>query len=450
MNFSKTNFLIPLFLFLFFTKTEAQTPFEIRGVVIDVRTHEPLENVNISYFSKTKTGTTTNELGIFQIKITKFSTTLEFSFLGYESRFLEIENDKIKEFVIELRPASAPLPEIVVSAKQKIDTVFFKPYSVVDYVFLENKILLLAHRNAIKKYTLIALDEKTNQPISEFPLEDYRPKGLLQHCTGEAFLVTESHVYEIAIDSAHIFFPEKIFLGDFYLIDHPCIFANENFLYFERYFYQGQALEYNAFARPPHYQNDENSIPTDSLEKHTFPLIQNEGNIVRLIEEVGLRMPWSGDIWDENINDRLLTLQKSDYSLRGMMKVFYPKLNAPIFQKGNEVIIFNHEESELQFFTEKGDSLRSIPIDYHKNRKWKKQILFDPIQQRAYTSFNTRWGEEIRAINLKNGRLDITMPISLAFIEKPKVRNGFIYFLYKDTWGGERRRVLYRMSLVNN
>ncbi|HFB99340.1 MAG TPA: carboxypeptidase-like regulatory domain-containing protein [Phaeodactylibacter sp.] len=447
MNFSKTNFLLFFFIFLFFTKTKAQKPFDIRGVVIDAQTLEPLPNVNIAYFSKTKIGTTSDESGVFQIKITVLPTTLAFSFVGYASQLLKIKNNKITELVIKLRPAAAPLPEIIIAATQKMDTVFFKPYSVVDYVFLENKILLLAHRNSLKKYTLIALDEKTNELITEFSLEDYLPKGLLQHCTGEVFLVTASHAYEIAIGATGIFFPKKIPLDNFYLIDHPCIFANENFLYFERYFYQGQALEYHAFARPPHYQNDENTIPADSLEKYAFPLIQNEENIIRLIEEVGLRMPWSGDIWDNNINDRLLTLKESDYSLRGMMKVFYPKLNAPMFQRGNEMILFNHEASELQFFTEKGDSLRTIPINYHKNRKWKKQILFDPIQQRAYTSFNTRWGEKIRAIDLEKGTLSTALSIDLAFIEKPKIRDGFIYFLYKNTWEGERRRMLYRMRV---
>jgi len=63
------------------------------------------------------------------------------------------------------------------------------------------------------------------------------PKGLLQHCTGEVFLITEANVWEIAVDSKGISFPKKIFSGDFYLIDHPCVFVNENFLYFAQYFY---------------------------------------------------------------------------------------------------------------------------------------------------------------------------------------------------------------------
>ena len=439
-----------LFLLIFsFVEIHAQSPFQIQGGVVDAQTQEPLPFASIANLTNSSKSGTTNGEGIFQIQITELPTVLEFSFIGYETQKLEIKDRSTKDYIVALRPSTSPLPEVEVNAKRKIDTVFFKPYSVVDYVFFEDKIILLAHRNSIQKYVLIALDEKTNEPIAELSLKKYSPKGLLQHCTGEVFLITEANVWEIAIDSNKISFPKQIFLGDFYLIDHPCVFVNENFLYFARYFYQGQALKYNAYARQlnPLQQSGEAPIPTDSLETYEFSLIQDEDNIVRLIDEVGLRLPWSGELWSRNIAEGLLTLRESDYHLKGIMKIFYPKLNAPIFQKGEEMMIFNHFASELEFYTEKGDSIRSIPIDYHKTRKWKKQIYFDNIQKRAYTTFNTRWGEEIREIDLEKGTTGEALPIDLAFIEKAKVRDGFIYFLYKDTWGGERQRVLHRMKV---
>lgn len=449
MNFKKSKILTLLFLLFLFGKINAQTPFQIQGLVLNSQTKEPLPNVNISKKSKTEDGSITNEEGFFQIKISELPTTLNFSFVGFETEFLEIKNTDKREFIIELQPTASALPEVSVSAKRKIDTVFFEPFSVVDYVFFENKILLLAHRNSIEKYSLIALDEKTNKPIAEISLKNYYPKGLLQHCTGEVFLITEKNVREIAIDSSGIIFPKKIFIGDFYLIDHPCVLANEKFLYFERYFYQGQALRYNAFVRDLNAQQKSGEAPisTDSLEKYEFPLIQNEKEIFRLIEELGLRKPWSGDLWEANLDEKILALQKSDYFLKGIMKVFYPKLNAPIFQKENELIIFNHFENELQFFSQKGDSLRSIPIDYHQTRKWKKQILFDEIQHRAFTNFNTRWGEKIQEVDLEKGTLGTAIQIDFAYIEKPKVRNGYLYFLYKNAWAGERKLILHRMKL---
>lgn len=449
MSLPKLKIFFLFCVFLFFQKTQAQAPFQIQGAVIDAQTQEALPFVNITKTNQPNQGTTSNGSGIFQIEINELPTILEFSFIGYEPQTLEIKNTEVREFLVALRPTTAPLPEVEVTAKRKVDTVFFEPYSVVDYVFFQNKIILLAHRNSIEKYSLIALNRETHEVEAEISLKKYRPKGLLKHCMEAAFLVTESNVYEIAVDSGIISFPKKIFIGDFYLIDHPCVLANENFLYFARYFYQGQALRYNAFARNLNPQQEDGMAPisTDSLEKYEFPLIQDEENIVRLIEEVGLRLPWSGDIWDENINDGLLTLKESDYHLKGIMKIFYPKLNAPIFQKEETLIVFNHFESQLQFFTKKGEPIRGISIDYHKTRKWKKQIYFDNIQNRAYTTFNTRWGEKIQEIDLTNGTLQAALPIDFAFIENPKVRDGYLYFLYKNTWGGERRRMLHRMKI---
>lgn len=449
MNFKTPKILTLLFFLILLGKMNAQTPFQIQGVVLNSQTKELLSNVNISKKAPTADGSTTNNEGFFQIEISNLPTTLSFSFVGFETEVLEIKSTETREFIIELQPTTSALPEVSVSSKRKIDTVFFEPFSVVDYIFVENKILLLAHRNSIEKYSLIALDGETNEPIAEFSLKNYYPKGLLQYCTGQVFLVTEKNVREIAIDSTGITFSKKIFIGDFYLIDHPCVLANENFLYFEQYFYQGQALRYNAFARQlnAQQQRGEVPIPTGSLEKQEFPLIQNEKEIFRLIEELGLRKPWSGDLWEANLDEKIMALKESDYFLKGIMKVFYPKLNAPIFQKGKELIVFNHFDAELQFFSEKGDSIRSIPIDYHKTRKWKKQVLFDNIQKRAFTTFNTRWGEKIQEIDLEKGKLRIALPIDFAYIEKPKVRNGYLYFLYKNAWAGERKLILHRMKL---
>jgi hypothetical protein len=101
----------------------------------------------------------------------------------------------------------------------------------------------------------------------------------------------------------------------------------------------------------------------------------------------------------------------------------------------------------LQFFSKKGDSLRSAPIAYHKIRKWKKQILFDNIQGQVFTTFNTRWGEKVQEIDLEKGTLKIANQVDFAYIEKPKVRNGYLYFLYKNAWAGERKLILHRMKL---
>lgn len=449
MNFKMSKPYIFLFLLLVSLSSYAQTPFQIQGIVLNAQTKEPLANVNISSNSQVEQGSVTNREGVFQLEISLLPEVLSFSFVGFETKIVEITNNEIREFIIELQPTASLLPEISVNSKRKVDTVFFEPYSVVDYVFFEDKILLLAHRNSIEKYSLIALDEKTNQVFAEISLKNYYPKDLLQHCTGQVFLVTEKNVREITVDSTGINFVKKIFIGDFYLIDHPCVLANENFLYFERYFYQGQALRYQAFTRQLSDQEKrgEAPIPTDSLDKYEFPLIQNEKEIFRLIEELGLRQPWSGNLWEVNLEQPIVELRNSKYFLQGMMKVFYPKLNAPIFQKGKEIIVFNHLDLEIQFFSEKGDSLRSIPIDYPKTRKWKKQILFDNIQKRAFTTFNTRWGEKIQEIHLEKGTLGTALPIDFAYIEKPMVRNGYLYFLYKNAWAGERKLVLHRIKL---
>jgi len=131
MDFKITKILF-LLLFLF-GKMNAQTPFQIHGVVLNSQTKEPLSNVNVSIKSNSSEGSTTNQNGFFQIEIFKRPTTLSFSFIGFETEVLEIKNADNREFVIELEPTASALPEISVSSKRKVDTIFYEPFSVVDY-----------------------------------------------------------------------------------------------------------------------------------------------------------------------------------------------------------------------------------------------------------------------------------------------------------------------------
>ena len=51
-----------------------------------------------------------------------------------------------------------------------------------------------------------------------------------------------------------------------------------------------------------------------------------------------------------------------------------------------------------------------------------------------FTLFNTRWGENVQEINLEKGTLETAYQIDYAYIENPKVRNGYLYFLYKNEY----------------
>ena len=149
----------------------------------------------------------------------------------------------------------------------------------------------------------------------------------------------------------------------------------------------------------------------------------------------------------KKVSENFELLRSLDYRLRGMMKIFYPILNAPLVTTDSFIYIFNHPDNQLQFIKESGEQLYHIPITYHQTGKWKKEILFDQQTEKAYTCFNTRSGETIHQIFLEDGTLGPGIPIDRPFIKHKKVHGGYLYFLYKNAYTGERNLKLHRTRL---
>ena len=96
---------------------------QVKGIVIDSITHERIPYATVAIYNQTKLidGVSTNENGIFQLKINKKFTHLEVRFIAYKTREIsssEIENQK--ELTIELTPETNALEEIVVKSERTL------------------------------------------------------------------------------------------------------------------------------------------------------------------------------------------------------------------------------------------------------------------------------------------------------------------------------------------
>ena len=135
---------------------------------------------------------------------------------------------------------------------------------------------------------------------------------------------------------------------------------------------------------------------------------------------------------------------------------------SPMEKIGDSIYIFNHPQSIIEIYNEHDSLLGETPIEYHQSRlkntatltrafykptKWQKEIYVDDIDRRAYTLFiNINGTKELKEIDLKTGRLKLSMTIPFPYVEKLQIRNGFVYFLYKG-WGEIQKKKLFRQSI---
>mgnify|MGYP000675201696 CR=1 FL=1 len=102
------------FLFLFASILVNAQTFTLKGKVVD-ENNEPLPGATI-LVNETNKGTSTDFDGNFSINLTKGIYTIEVSFLGYKSISEKITFPQNEKYVIQLKPNSTVLEEVLVSA----------------------------------------------------------------------------------------------------------------------------------------------------------------------------------------------------------------------------------------------------------------------------------------------------------------------------------------------
>lgn len=406
----------------------------LSGRIINAATEQPLAGATISKAGSTLRGTVSNNEGFFTFKVDSLPVTLIVSSLGFEQTQVYIQDQN--PLVIGMVSTSIELAEIIVSGTPKIDTVYQEPYNVVDYLFKDSFLILLVYKNVFEKYQLVLLDQNEAY-LDHYSLRDYQPQKLFKSCFSEAYLSVTGSVYTINIQKQSISLGDRIEEEYFDNIIEPCVLYSDNMLYYQRHLYQGQALRYYAFH--------ENQYQQDSL--CILPLIEDEANIIRLIEETGNKLPWSGDLWDTDVSERLVNLREGNYFLKGAFRMFYPKLYAPLVKKDSSLCLFNHFASTIQYFDKNGKMQKEVRIKYHKRKRWKKYILYDSFTENAYTAFHSKWGEYVCQIDMETGKLSSAIPLDLDFIDKVTIRNGTMYFLHRDPYRGATNRMIQKVRL---
>ncbi|HMC01740.1 MAG TPA: carboxypeptidase-like regulatory domain-containing protein [Flavobacteriaceae bacterium] len=165
-----------LVILLFFT-TFTLVSQNIKGVVLDLQSDKPLENVNV-YLNTTKKGTVTNIKGVFYLKSNiSNNDTIQFSMISYTSKkitFLEL----IKaNYVVYLSQKIENLEQVVLTSNKTLNPkLHFKKLSSLDYglhsfasALVDSKIYVIGGDASYIEYTeKRALDKVSKIPGATF------------------------------------------------------------------------------------------------------------------------------------------------------------------------------------------------------------------------------------------------------------------------------------------
>ncbi len=406
----------------------------IHGSITHAQSGKPVEFVNI-YAPGNNTGAVSDADGNFTINLAVFPDTLVVSFVGFATLRLPLESKPDHKLAISLQPQTGLLPEVAVSALKKAEVIYPATYSVVDYELYQGLPLLLVCKNSLSGYWLVALDEH-DQVRGEIKLRHLHPESLVKSCLGGIYLLLENGAYRIEVAEGIPLLAENIGLQQYRRLILPCVAANENYLYLSRWRSKNQILSFEG-------------APRKGGAHLPIRTVLDESQLKRLQEE-----QWFRKVQTENA--ALLHGSMTPQMLANLIehltedenifadRFVYTPVKADLFVQGERLYLFNHTNDCIEWMAPEGEPLRRIPIQYHRDKKWKSEILHDAVTGHFYTLMEHGKNTLVLEINTHDGTTSEFMLLDKPFIQKVRIEDGKLYFLYKDFAFTDRNQRLHR------
>ncbi len=411
-----------------------QNTFTVSGQIQD-ENGAPMPGASILY-QNNSSGTTADARGNFTLPITNFPAYLEVSFIGYKTYYFiinEADFNKQKSIVrnVKLSVQKAQLETVTVVGKAFEDFFIHPGFSVLDFTFVNEHILLLLKNKQTHKLVLM---NSAQDSLAQLVLTQ-NSEGLTTDCLNQHYMLTKDSVFALSFANGQIQIIGALNAAFYNQSITPCIASNTHALYYNFYKYNNQLLEI--------YQSSKNGGASKKIKQ----LVDYED--AASINEYG---QLAQQLLEEN-GPMTSSLVQMDRFKDGFERMAWFKhtmatpIYNPLFASADGALLFNHLQDSVQRLNLEGAVVQSFHIHYHHLADFKKLILKDAFSSNYYAVFAK--GGQHRLGLLSNVDFSIEKEISIKNHDFPtslKVRNGVVYFLDRDD-GDFSRFKLYRKKL---
>ncbi|MCF8332033.1 MAG: carboxypeptidase-like regulatory domain-containing protein [Bacteroidales bacterium] len=389
----------------------------IKGRVLDSENRQPLPSANI-HIKGTDTGTSSDREGSFQLKVEQLPVYLKISYLNYQSHSIFIGNVSSKEITILMNQKSKELPVTEINSLPVKNLIGKKPLYVYDYAFYGDSLMLLTYPKRRQKNACLILMDHTGKELLRKPVN--KPDRLYQDKMGNVHLFTRDSTFQLFAGSNDIFLLYGNSKNDFEKQINSVQGQIGSNYYVRYYRHKNQVLDYYRFD----YQANK------SFHFSTITSVE------------GVNMLYRDFYW------RIRQKDFTEADLRFEEMAFYAPVFAPMVTLNDTIVILNYQHDSLEIFTPEGEKVSTKYLSFHHNKNWEEKLITDHSNGNIYALFSDKGIQHICKINLENGELgkNINIP-DFRFVEKIKVNNNTMFFLYKD-FRGQRYKKIYKMSFA--
>jgi hypothetical protein len=406
----------------------------ISGRVKDELTQQPLANVAVRV-GGTLFGTSTDSSGTFILRVKQKETLLIFSIIGYREKIIAVNASNVKGLKVALTQESRQLDAVDINASKVQQVIKSKSSNVLDYGFEKDHLLLITYGSSFSKSRLVLLSTSFDT-LGTLTLPE-EPVSLFMDCLGNNHVVCEKSVYQVYTDNGKFKLLPAESLESFTKILYPCVASDSANLYFCS---KSGAISYDAGFHDSKTVNT--GLQYTFINKTTK---QKEELAVIYNKEVNKQR--KEELYNEMIKVRAEIPRYNPDNDRLFFETIYLKeIYAPLFSIKNTTFIFDHVNASLLSFSDKGTSLKSIPIAYHTSKEWDREVCVDPVSGRVFAVYESKGISTLKEINVENGTVGKSYAIPFSFVQHIKVYNNQAYFIYKNDFY-YLTRALARMKL---
>lgn len=382
----------------------------IKGTVYDSLANSTIASVEI-IAEDNSVKTFTDENGFFSLSVKRLPVLLQLRHISYlpTEVFINKKHDTLR---ISLTSKSVELLPVEISTNNPVQVMADKRYHIMDYEFHSDKMIVLAYENQSFFSPVLLLINQNGDTL--FRLEISKPLKLCKDFSGKVILYGKSGAYTVNVDSNRLFLSDPIDREGFDAINDVIIGQSGSYYYLRKYFNNNQALNY--------YNYEETK---DKL--NCFRTIIDEDNLIR--------------------NQRGYYFDNKEEDIRFQQLIMLKPVYAPLVRINDTLVLFNFLESIIETYNTAGDPIGKNYIVFHEENGFAKMLLLDEVKSRIYFLYKRNGLSTLKEIDKDSGKIyrSIQVP-EFVFIEKIRVNNGHVFFLYKDKYNQEYKK-LYKLKI---
>jgi hypothetical protein len=401
----------------------AQEKVIIMGEVVHELTGNPIENVHVKVNQRNVIGRTATS-GSFILKAKKVKPlTVVFSHVSFKTVYepVDVSKDTIV-LNIKLSPKVVQLIEYDHNVSGLPEAVFKSTkISIADYEFFEDKYIFLVYGKRLNKDSELYLVNEHEEIISKHFVPG-EPVELYSDYMGNVNLICKNSIYRVGVNKDKISIYE-LPLENFNQLIKPISDTLESSLLFSDFMRQFPRFKYYAFS------------PEDTVVKEIKEIVHKDMDWRYNFEYHFLSN--ADKQFAKRMAKRFKGLDKFDIaaSLTGFSSSFlYEEVYAPLFVIDDTINIFDHHEALIWKFIDDTVQVDSVPFTYHQPKRkneWKRELIMDEVNGKIYGVFLKNGYYYLKEINNSNGAIVNEKKLHFQFVEKLKVKDGFIYYTYK-------------------